>query len=103
MRAVERHHSPTPEELMEYLDGEGAASARDAIAAHLAVCADCQAVAASQREISEHAQAWMVERPPATLTAPEPRKRRWTLPDGWFARPRTAVLAFAAVGVTAAL
>ena len=103
MRAVERQHTPTPEEIMEYLDGEGAASARDAIAAHLATCADCQAIAASQREISAHAQAWTVDRAPASLTAPELKKKRWTLPVGWLAQPRLAALTFSAVGVTAVL
>ncbi len=102
MRAVERHHSPTPEDIMEYLDGEGAASARDAIAAHLATCADCQAVAASQREISAHAQAWSVDRAPGSLTAPEPQRKRWFLPIGWLARPRAA-LTLATVGGTVVL
>src|SRR5438128_233146 len=102
MRAVERHHTPTPEDIMEYLDGEGAASARDAIAAHLAVCVDCQAVAASQGEISAHAQAWTVDRAPASLTAPESQNRRWALP-AWLAQPRWAALTLSAVGVTAIL
>ena len=88
---------------MEYLDGEGAAQAREAIAAHLATCADCQAIAASQREISAHAQAWTVDRAPASLTAPEPRRNRWILPVGWLTQPRAAALAFSAVGVTAVL
>ena len=103
MRAVEHQHSPTPEDIMEYLDGEGAASARDVIATHLAVCPDCQAVAASQREISAHAQAWTVDRAPASLTAPQPRKTRWTLPARWWPRPRPAVLTLSALVVTAAL
>lgn len=88
---------------MEYLDGEGAAQAREAIAAHLATCADCQAIAASQREISAHAQAWTVDRAPASLTAPEPRRNRWMLPVGWLAQPRAAALTFSAVGVTVVL
>jgi len=46
MRAVDQIHSPTPEEIMEYLDGEGTAASRDVIAAHLAACAACRSVAA---------------------------------------------------------
>jgi anti-sigma factor RsiW len=103
MRAVERHHSPTPEEIMEYLDGEGAPAARETIAAHLAICPDCQAVAASQREISDHAQAWTVDPAPASLTAPEPKKKLWTLPIGSMMQPRAAALTFSVVGVTAVL
>jgi predicted anti-sigma-YlaC factor YlaD len=103
MRAVERHHSPTPEEIMEYLDGEGAASARETIAAHLATCADCQVIAADQQDISAHAQAWTVDRAPASLTPPEPWKKLWVFPMGWFAQPRAAALTFAAAGVTVVL
>ena len=57
---AEHTHSPTPEEIMEYLDGEGAAASRATIATHLASCAACQAIAAEQRGISEHALAWTV-------------------------------------------
>jgi hypothetical protein len=67
---AEHTHSPTPEEIMEYLDGEGTAASRTTIAAHLASCAACQAIAAEQRGISEHAQAWTVGSAPASLHPP---------------------------------
>lgn len=78
-------HSATPEDIMEYLDGEGTAASRDAIAAHLASCAACQAIAAEQRGIAEHASAWTVAPAPASLRAPTlpgarvlgPRVRAW--------------------------
>ena len=49
MAPAEHAHSPTPEEIMEYLDGEGSAAARLEVAAHLASCAICQAHAAEER------------------------------------------------------
>ena len=67
MPAVEPTHTPTPEEIMEYLDGEGTDAARATIGAHLASCAASQAIAAEQRGISEHVQAWTVTRPPESL------------------------------------
>ena len=70
MRASDRFHSPTPEDIMEYLDGEGTTAARADIAAHLASCAQCQAVADDQRELSARAHAWRVPGAPASLTAP---------------------------------
>ena len=88
---------------MEYLDGEGAASARETIAAHLATCADCQAIAADQRDLSAQTQAWTVDRPPASLTPPAPWKKLWVFPMGWFAQPRAAALTFSAAAVTIVL
>src|SRR3954452_12750124 len=70
MHAVEPLHSPTPEEIMEYVDGEGAPSSREAIAAHLAACAMCRAIAADQRTISDRAHAWTVSAAPASLQLP---------------------------------
>lgn len=72
--SAEFTHSPTPEEIMEYLDGEGAAASRDTIAAHLATCVTCQAVADDLRAVSAHTQAWSVSSAPASLQAPA-RKR----------------------------
>ena len=91
--SAEHTHSPTPEEIMEYVDGEGAAAARAAIGAHLASCAACQAIAAEQRGISEHAQAWTVGSAPASL---QPAGRitgracscRWSAPGGRHDRVR---------------
>ncbi len=70
MRATDYNHSPTPEDIMEYLDGEGTAASRSEIAAHLATCVDCQEVAAEQRRISDHARAWSVPPAPASMQAP---------------------------------
>src|SRR5215213_5885677 len=71
MPATDRHHSPTPEDIMEYLDGEGTAGFRGEIAAHLVSCAECRAVAAEQRGVSEQAQGWTVPAAPPSLRAPE--------------------------------
>ena len=65
---------------MEYVDGEGTAVSRATIAAHLASCAACQAIAAEQRAISEHAQVWTVGTAPATLQPPAPPRARVLLP-----------------------
>lgn len=94
-------HSPTPEDIMEYLDGEGTAASRATIATHLASCAACQAIAAEQRGISEHAQAWTVGSAPASLqppaAGPEPNRgaprARVLLPVFGAWRPSRLVLA----------
>lgn len=96
--SAEPTHSPTPEEIMEYVDGEGAAAARATIAVHLANCAACQAIAAEQRGISEHAQAWTVGAAPATLQPPAPRRARVLLPLVGAWRPSRSAL----VGLSAA-
>lgn len=98
MPAADYTHSPTPEEVMEYLDGEGTVESRTAIEAHLASCAACQAIAAEQRGISEHAQAWTVGTPPATLQPPAAPRARvlWPLVGAW--RPSRVLMA----GLTAA-
>lgn len=78
MRAADRFHSPTPEELMEYVDGEGTPAARAAIEAHLATCGACQALVADQQRLTGTMQAWQVAAPPASLQAPQPGSvRRW--------------------------
>jgi anti-sigma factor RsiW len=85
MPAAEHTHSPTPEEIMEYVDGEGTAASRDAIAAHLVTCGTCRAIAADQRDLSEAARAWTVDAAPASLQPPtagnanilRPRVRAW--------------------------
>lgn len=63
-------HSPTPEELMEYMDGEGTLAARAGIEAHLVTCAACQALAAEQRDLSGRLGAWGVAPSPASMGAP---------------------------------
>ena len=70
MPAVEHSHTPTPEEIMEYLDGEGTAASRDAIGTHLASCAACRAIADEQLGLSDTARAWQVGPPPASLRPP---------------------------------
>jgi hypothetical protein len=70
--AAETFHSPTPEELMEYVDGEGTPASRASIQAHLATCPACQARAAGQRGLSRELSAWQVTPAPDTLHAPEP-------------------------------
>jgi hypothetical protein len=94
-------HSPTPEDIMEYLDGEGTAASRDAIAAHLGSCAACQAIAAEQRGISEHARAWTVAPAPASLRAPVPPRARILFPRGrpWRLSRAVAVALTAAAAV----
>jgi uncharacterized protein DUF4349/putative zinc finger protein len=91
-------HSPGPEEIMEYLDGEGTAASRETIAAHLASCAACQAIAAEQRGISDHAQAWRVGTAPASLRPPAAPRARVLLPLVGAWRPSRFVMA----GLTAA-
>jgi hypothetical protein len=85
-------HSPTPEDIMEYLDGEGTAASRDAIAAHLASCAACQAIAAEQRGISEHARTWTVAPAPASLRAPAAPRARVLFPRILAWRPSRIVM-----------
>jgi hypothetical protein len=93
--SAEFTHSPTPEEIMEYLDGEGQAASRDAIAAHLATCGTCQAVATDLRAVSAHAQAWTVTSAPASLQAPAPAGAKLLRFRGW-PPSRAAMAALAA-------
>jgi hypothetical protein len=82
--AAEHLHSPTPEELMEYVDGEGAPDARAGIEAHLATCPSCQTLAAQQRGLSRDLSAWRVAPAPDSLRAPQAAapvvKRPWWYP-----------------------
>jgi hypothetical protein len=96
-------HSPTPEELMAYLDGEAPAAARAELGAHLANCRECQRVAAEIRGVSARAAAWNVETAPATLRLPPlPRARAWQLPAfSW--RPAYVAISLAGVAVTVLL
>ena len=85
---------------MEYVDGEGTAAARDAIAVHLAGCAACQAIAAGQRAISDHARTWTVGSPPDSLRPPAPA-RIPAVPIGagaWY-RSRVVLVALPAAAV----
>ena len=101
MAAADYTHSPTPEEIMEYVDGEGTAAARAAIEAHLAHCAACQTLASEQRRLSEDVSAWHVDRAPASLRAPAaPRARLLPVRFAAWHRPRFIL---AAVGAAAAV
>src|SRR6266540_107685 len=85
-------HSPAPEDIMEYLDGEGTDASRATIAAHLASCAACRTVAAEQRGMSDAARAWEMPPAPPSLRAPAARVRRFpTSLAAW--RPSRFVLA----------
>jgi hypothetical protein len=82
MRSVDRLHSPAPEELMEFADGEGSAATRAAIEAHLADCAECRTIVSDQRGLSRTLGGWRVAPPPASLRAPAPRRARvWWRPS----------------------
>jgi predicted anti-sigma-YlaC factor YlaD len=65
MPAADRLHSPTPEEIMAYLDGETPPADRAAIEAHLAACKECEMVADNFRRVSQQAAEWAVEPAPA--------------------------------------
>jgi len=100
MPAADYRHSPTPEEVMEYLDGEGSIAARNAIAAHLAECDTCQVLAGVLRGVSREMDTWRVEPAPSTLRGPLPAatRRRGTHLLGWRV-PRAAVVALGAAAV----
>jgi predicted anti-sigma-YlaC factor YlaD len=98
MPADSHHHSPTPEDIMAYLDGETPPEARATIETHLAGCKECEMVADSFRRVSQRAAEWAVEPAPASMRVPEgplapPRRARLL---AW--RPSKVVLA----GLTAA-
>ncbi len=76
MAATEHRHAPTPEEIMEYLDGEGTVASRGLMEGHLAECGHCQVLAREQRRLSETFGGWEVGRAPASLRAPAGRRRR---------------------------
>src|SRR4051812_17541917 len=98
MAAADNTHSPTAEDIMEFLDGEGTAASRTAIEAHLAGCAACQAIASEHRQLSLETNAWAVEPAPASLHAPRPPRRRLfgvSVPP-WFPMRTAAGLALVA-------
>jgi predicted anti-sigma-YlaC factor YlaD len=101
--AAETFHSPTPEELMEFVDGEGTPAARAGIEAHLATCPSCQALAAGQRLLSRDAAAWQVAPAPESLRAPQAAvpllRRPWPLPSR-LALAGVSVAALVVVGVS---
>src|SRR5258708_34587649 len=100
MPAADYTHSPTPEEIMEYVDGEGTAASRATIAAHLATCATCKAIASEQRGISEDVQAWSVAPAPPSLGGPAgARVQILSRPGLWRSARFVLVALTAAAGV----
>jgi len=100
MAATDRIHSPTPEELMAYLDGEAPADACAGIQSHLAGCDECQTIVADQRSVSRQMHSWSVEDAPVTLRPPRvQRSPAWVLPAfSW--RPSYLALSLGGVAVT---
>ena len=101
MPAVDRVHSPTPESLMAFLDGESPAQERAAIEAHVADCVECRRVMQDLRGVSQAMTSWDADAAPATLRPPraEAPARLLRLPAiSW--RPSYVVLTFGGVAVT---
>lgn len=71
MPADSHPHSPTPEEIMAYLDGETPPATRAVIETHLADCKECEMVADSLRHISQRAAEWVVEPAPVSMRLQE--------------------------------
>jgi predicted anti-sigma-YlaC factor YlaD len=99
MPAADRTHSPTPEDIMEYVDGEGTAAAREQVAAHLVTCAACRAIAEEQRGLSETARAWTVDAPPASLRPPAAHTAHAVPPRSAMWRRAAVVAGFAAAAL----
>ena len=62
-------HPVTQEEVMAWLDGELPAPRAAEIAAHVAACADCGALAGDLQSVSDRVAMWTVEPPPSELQA----------------------------------
>ena len=105
MTAIE--HPLSPDELMEYLDGELTVEEAAAVQAHVATCTGCQRLSGELRAVSRDLARWQVEGPPATFEAPKaapsPTDGSWSR-FGWLRfRPSlaSAIAAVAMVGVVA--
>jgi anti-sigma factor RsiW len=61
-------HPFEQEEVMAYLDGEISADRAAEIAQHMQQCIECQALAATFRNLSQQFAAWEIESSPARLT-----------------------------------
>ena len=55
-----RAHLIDQEELMAYLDGELPVGRAAIVASHLEGCAECKALTADLRQVSQHMAAWQV-------------------------------------------
>ncbi len=107
------NHPIEQEELMAYLDGELATNRAVAAAAHLEHCAECQALAADLRKLSQEMMAWEVEElesaegmPIALKAALQDRPgkpRKTKTPLGWKALLTRRALAWAGGGAVAVL
>ena len=89
------NHSPTPEEVMAFLDGEALHGDRERIQAHIDACEGCRALVDDLRSVSRNVAAWQVEDVPETLRPRDPMPvvvpaRRW------FSQPWQVGLATAA-------
>ena len=93
MRAVDQQHWPTPEELMEYGDGEALPAARREIEAHLAGCAACRSTVDEQHGLSQRMQSWTTGDVPASLQPPARPASWW---QGWKWQPRAVMVTFSA-------
>jgi len=70
MPATNRVHSPTPEELMAFLDGESSGDTHAAIEAHVVACAECRQVISDFRTVNLTMAAWQPDSAPVTLRPP---------------------------------
>ena len=103
MPVTDRVHSPTPEELMAYLDGEAQASVRAAIETHVGQCAECQNVIDDLRGVSSAVAQWKVADAPVTLRPPQVQRARGWVPPAFSWRPGYLAISFGAVAATAVL
>src|ERR1700722_15673193 len=67
MNMVRSTHPFEQEEVMAYLDGELAPERAASVSAHLRECAECEALVANLRGLSDQLAAWTVEPPSARL------------------------------------
>jgi anti-sigma factor RsiW len=97
-------HSPAPEDLMAYLDGELEAAASRDVLSHLATCESCQRLADDMRQASRDMRAWQVDEAPASLQLPHVASRVTGLAPFRFWRvARTRGFALAATVVVVGL
>ena len=103
MITTERVHSPTPEELMAFLDGETPAETRAAVETHIAACAGCRKTIAQLRGVNRAMSAWKTEAAPVTLRPPRlAQAKGWSLPAlSW--RPSYFALSLGGAAVTVLL
>ena len=84
-------HSPTPEDVMAFVDGEMTGDAAIRMQRHLAGCEACRQVAEDVRHVSEETRAWHVEEPPASLQPPRRNLGDASRVRVWWRRPAIAI------------